>query len=168
MPVYLRLSRVFGVTLVSLLTGKISPTQIVFLDLADAPCWRNLWARRRFGFDREKAEQQMDLALREFPPRSLKSFEKRNRHYYATLYKHFPEQCRAIRERFREYSGKMVREKRDKKLLEFRKIAHELHEQGIKLVVNRIRTRMSVPRGLDHRTACELLAEIKREIAGKK
>lgn len=168
LPVYLRLSRVFGVTLVSLLTGKITPAQIGFLDLAGVPRWRNLWARQRFGFDREKTAHQMDLALREFPPRSLKSFEKRNRHYYATLYKHFPEQCRAIRERFREYSGKMVRERHAKKLLEFRKIAHELHEQGIKLVVNRIRTRMSVPSGLDHRTACELLAEIKREIATKK
>jgi hypothetical protein len=109
----------------------------------------------------------MDLALREFPPRSLKSFEKRNRYHYATLHKHFPQQCRAIRERFREYSATMVRERHAKKLLEFRKIAHELHEQGIKLVVNRIRTRMSVPRGLDHRIACELLAEIKREISAK-
>ena len=30
--------------------------------------------------------------------------------------------------------------------------------------MNRVLTRMSVPKSLDHRIACELLAEIKREI----
>jgi hypothetical protein len=39
-----------------------------------------------------------------------------------------------------------------------------LHEQGIELFVNRVLTRMSVPRSLDHHMACGLLAEIKHEI----
>ena len=81
---------------------------------------------------------------------------------------HFPEQCRAIRERFREYSAIMVREKHLKKLLEFRKIAHELHEQGIKLVVNRHTHANVRAKGVGSSTACELLADIKREIAGEK
>ena len=34
----------------------------------------------------------------------------------------------------------------------------------MELFVNRVLTRMSVPRSLDYRIACELLAEIKREI----
>ena len=41
------------------------------------------------------------------------------------------------------------------------------HDQGVgmmELFVNRVLTRMSVPRSLDYRIACELLAEIKREI----
>lgn len=164
LPVYLRLARVFGVTLVSLLTGKISPPQIGFQDLAGVPRWRNLWARQRFGFDRVKIARQIDRALKEFPPCSLKSFQNRNGYHAATLHKHFPEQCRAIQERFREYSATMVRERHAKKLVEFRKIAYQLHEHGIELFVNRVLTRMSLPRSLDHRVACELLAEIKREI----
>ena len=133
LPVYLRLARVFGVTLVSLLTGKISPAQIGSLDLASLPHWRNLWARQPFGFDRLKTVQQMDLALKEFPPRSLKSFQNRNRYHSATLHKHFPEQCRAIQERFREYSAAMVRKRHAKKIVEFRKIAYQLHKQGREL-----------------------------------
>ena len=58
----------------------------------------------------------------------------------------------------------MVRERHAQKIAEFRKIAYQLHEQGIELFVNRMLTRMSVPKSLDYRTACELLAEIKREI----
>jgi len=40
----------------------------------------------------------------------------------------------------------------------------KLHEQGTDLFVNRVLTRMSVPKSLDYRIARELLAEIKREI----
>jgi hypothetical protein len=164
LPVYLRLARVFGATLVSLLTGKISPAQIDSLDLEGVPHWRNLWARQRLGFDKVKTAHQMDLALQEFPPRSLKSFQNRNGYHYATLHKHFPEQCKAIQERFREYSTAMIRERHSNKIAEFRKIAYQLREQGIELFVNRVLTRMSVPKSLDYRIACELLAEIKREI----
>lgn len=60
----------------------------------------------------------------------------------------------------------MVRERYSNKIAKFRKIAYQLHEQGIELFVNRVSTRMSVPRSLDYRIACELLAEIKREITG--
>ena len=60
----------------------------------------------------------------------------------------------------------MVRE-RHAKIAEFRKIAYQLHEQGIELFVNRMLTRMSVPKSLDYHIACELLAEIKREILAK-
>jgi transcriptional regulator with XRE-family HTH domain len=164
LPVYLRLARVFGVSLVSLLTGKISPAQIDSLDLEGVPHWRNLWARQRFSFDRLKIAHELDLALKEFPPRSLKSFQIRNGYHYATLHKYFPEQCKAIQERFQGHSAAMIRERHAKKIAEFREIAYRLNEQGIELSVNRVLTRMSVPKSLDHRIACELLAEIKCDI----
>lgn len=164
LPVYLRLARVFGVTLVRLLTGKISSSQIASLDLAGVPQWRNLWTRQRFGFDGVETAKQIELALKEFPPCSLKSFQNRNGYHSATLHKHFPDQCKTIQERFREHSAAAVRERYAKKIAEFRQIAYQMHEQGIELLVNRVLTRMSVPRSLDHRTACELLAEVKREV----
>jgi len=105
----------------------------------------------------------MDLALKEFPPRSLKAFQNRNGYHYATLHKHFPDQCRAIQERFRDYGAAVVRERHANKIAEFRQIAYQLHAQGTDLLVNRVLTRMSVPKSLDHGIACELLAEIKRD-----
>jgi hypothetical protein len=164
LPVYLRLARVFDVTLVSLLTGKVSPAQIDSLNLAGVPHWRNLWARQRSGFDRLKTAHEMDLALKESPPRSLKAFQNGHGYHYATLHKHFPERCRAIQEQFQEYTAAVIRERHANKIAEFRQIAYQLHEQGIELLVNRVLTRMSVPKSLDHRIACELLAEIKHEI----
>lgn len=78
LPAYLRLARVLDVTLVSLLTGRVSPDEIDSLNLAGVPHWRNLWARQRSGFDRLKTAQQMDLALKEFPPCSPEAFQNRN------------------------------------------------------------------------------------------
>ena len=82
----------------------------------------------------------------------------------ATLRNYFPEQCKAIQERFREYSAAMVGQRHSDKIAEFRKIAYQLQEQGIELFVNPMLKRMSVPRSLDRRIACELLTEIEREI----
>ncbi len=162
LPVYLRLARVFGASLVSLLTGKISPAQIDSLDLAGVPHWRNLWARQRFGLQQAQNRTANGSGVEQSPPRSLKSFQNRNRYHYATLHKHFP--WKAIQRRFQEYSAAMVRERRAKKIAEFRKIAYQLHERGIELLGNRLLNRVSVPRSLDHRIACELMAEIKHEI----
>jgi hypothetical protein len=106
----------------------------------------------------------MDLALKESPPRSLKAFQNGHGYHYATLHKHFPERCRAIQERFQEYTAAVIRERHANKIAEFRQIAYQLHEQGVNLVVNRVLTWMSVPKSLAHRMARELLAEIKREI----
>lgn len=75
LPVYLRLAHVLDVSLVSLLTVKVSAAQIDCVNLADVPHWRNLWARQRSRFDRPKTANQMDLALKEFPPCSLEAFQ---------------------------------------------------------------------------------------------
>jgi hypothetical protein len=52
LPLYLRPARVFGATLVRLLTGEISPARIHSLGLAGVNRWRNLWTRQRFDFER--------------------------------------------------------------------------------------------------------------------
>ncbi len=57
-----------------------------------------------------------------------------------------------------------LEERQANKIAEFRQIAYQLHEQGTELFVNRVLTRMSVAKTLDHRIACEVLAEISREI----
>ena len=85
-------------------------------------------------------------------------------YHYATLRKHFPAECRAVQERFREHCAASIQQGLANKIAEFRQIAYQLHEQGTELFVNRVLTRMSVPKSLDYRIARELLAEIKREI----
>ena len=167
LPVYLRLARAFNVTLADLLTGRVSPDQIHSPDLAGVPRWRSLWARRRWPFDKLKIASQMEQALKESPPPSITTFQNRNGYHYATLRKHFPDQCRAIQERFGEYRAASIQQGLANKIAEFRQIAYKLHEQGTELFVNRVLTRMSVPKSLNHRIACELLAEIKREILAK-
>jgi transcriptional regulator with XRE-family HTH domain len=164
LPVYLRLARVFHVTLTDLLTGKVSPERIQFLDLEGVPYWRNLNARRNPHFDKLKAACRMDEALRESPPPSMRAVEKRNGYHYATLHKHFPDQCAAIQERFRENQAALTNQRRAQKAAEFRQIAYELHERGTDLCVNAVLKRMSPPKSLDYRIACEVLAEVKREI----
>jgi transcriptional regulator with XRE-family HTH domain len=164
LPAYLRLARVLGVTLVDLLTGRVSPDEIESLNLAGVPCWRNLWSRRSALFNRAKAARQLNEALKEVPPPSLQAFQKRNQYHYATLHRHFPDQCTAIQERFREHSAALLRERHANKIAEFRKIAYQLHEQGTTLCVNRILTRMSAPKTLYYPIARGLLDEIKHEI----
>jgi hypothetical protein len=112
----------------------------------------------------------MDEALRESPPPSLRAFVMRNGYHIATIEKHFPGQCREIHERFREFYEASIQQRQAKKVAEFRQIAYQLHEQGTELFVNRVLKRMSPPRSMDYRIACESLAEVRREIqadAGK-
>ena len=164
LPAYLRLARVFDVSLVNLLTGRVSPGDLQSLALAGVPHWRNLWVRRSTAFHKDTAARQMDEALRESPPPSLRAFAMRNGYHNATIEKHFPGQCREIQERFREFYEASIQQRQAKKVAEFRQIAFQLHEQGTELFVNRVLKRMSPPRSMDYRIACEALAEVRREI----
>jgi transcriptional regulator with XRE-family HTH domain len=164
LPVYLRLARVFHVTLTDLLTGKVSPGRNQVLDLEGVPYWRNLYVRRSPHFDKVEAARRIDQALRELPPPSMRAFEKRNGYHYATLHKYFPDQCIAIQERFRESRAALTKQRRAQTAAEFRQIAYQLHEKGTDLCVNAVLKRMSPPRSLDYRIAREVLDEVKQEI----
>jgi TniQ len=164
LPAYLRLARAFNVRLADLLSGRVSPGEMHSLDFRGVPHWRNLWVRRPTPFNKTKVARQMDEALRELPPPSLRAFHKRNGYHDATLHRHFPDQCQAIQKRFREYREAAMHDRHAQKIAEFRQIAYQLHEQGTELFVNRVLKRMSVPKSLDYRIAHEVLTEIKREI----
>ena len=164
LPAYLRLARTFNVTLADLLTGKVSMAGLQALNFEGVPRWHNLWARRHTRFNRAKAARQMDEALREVPAPSLNTLEKRTGYHKSTLLKHFPDQCTAVKQRFRAFSAASIQELQAKKIAEFRQLAYQLHEQGTELFVNTVRKRMSVPKSLDCSIARVVLAEVKREI----
>ena len=164
LPAYLRLARIFNVTLADLLTGKVSPAELRKLNFEDMPRWCNLWARRHTRFDKAVASRHMDEALRDTPVRSLHSIERRTGFHKATLQKYFPDQCRALIKRFREFSAASLQERQAKRIAEFRQVALQLHEQGTELFVNTVLKRMCPPRQLEFRIARGVLAEVKREI----
>jgi hypothetical protein len=68
LPAYLRLARVFEVTLVNLLTGRVLPGDLQSLAFDGVPHWRNLWGRRSALVNKDTAARQMDEALSESPP----------------------------------------------------------------------------------------------------
>jgi hypothetical protein len=115
LPAYLRLARTFNVTLADLLTGKVSPGEFKSLNFEDVPHWRNLCARRHTRSNRAKSARQMDEALREVPAPSLNTIEKRTGYHKSTLQKHFPDHCRAVKKRFREFSAASIQERQAKR-----------------------------------------------------
>jgi hypothetical protein len=68
LPAYLRLARVFEVTLVNLLTGRVLPGDLQSLAFDGVPHWRNIWGRRSALVNKDTAARKMDEALRESPP----------------------------------------------------------------------------------------------------
>lgn len=76
----------------------------------------------------------------------------------------FPPNVGQSKNGFESIAAASIQERQANKIAEFRQIAYQLHEQETELFVNRVLTRMSVPKSLDYRIARELLAEIKREI----
>jgi uncharacterized protein (UPF0305 family) len=110
----------------------------------------------------------MKVALTEVPPPSLMAFAKRHGYSHGILRKYLPDQCRAIQQRYREHYAASIEQRQAAKIEEFRRIAHQLHEDGVDLCSNRILTRMVVPHSLKYAIAREVLAEIRREIANRK
>jgi len=164
LPVYLRIARTFNVTLTELITGAVQPDSIRSLDTLGVPYWRNVRIGRKRDFDPVKAQRQLTEALQESPPPSLRAFQKRTGYHWRTLQKHFSPLCDVLRERFRQHQAEAIRKRRKEKITEFRKIAHQLHKQGIELFVHRVLKRMSVPLSLDYRLACSLLIDVKQEL----
>ena len=165
---YLRLARVLNVPLADFLTGSVKPARIHSLRLAGAPQWRNVWVQPRTTFNSRDASRQMDAALTDVPPPSLMAFAKRYGYGYGIVRKYLPDQCRAIQERYRQHCAASIEQRRAAKIDEFRRIAYQLHDDGVDLCPNRILTRMKIPHSLKYAIAREVLAEIRREIANRK
>lgn len=164
LPVYLRIARTLNVTLADLLTGKVEPNSIQSFDAFHVPYWRSIRLHQKPNFDADKAEQQLREALQESPPPSLLAFRKRTGYHYWTLHKHFPDLCKLLRNRFQQHRAAVIAKRQQDKIAEFKKIAHQLHDQGIDLFVHRVMKGMSAPKSLNYRLACDLLLEVKREI----
>lgn len=168
LPVYLRIACALNITLNNLLTGKFAADDVHSLGELGVPYWRSIRLGHKQSFDVLKAERQLVEALNESPPPSLNTFQKRTGYHYGTLQKHFPALCNAICERFQQHQAQVIKTRQEEKIAEFRRIAHQLHEQGVELFVHRVLMRMSVPLSLDYHLAGSLLMDIKQELLKKK
>jgi hypothetical protein len=165
---FLRLARVLNVPLADLLAGGTIPANIHSLCLIGLPHWHNVLAPRRSTFNNRDAARQMKAALKEVPPPSLMAFVKRHRYTHRILRKYLPDQCQAIQQRYREHCAACIEQRRAARIVEFRRVALQLHDGGTELTLNRILSRMSTTQGLGFAIARDLLAEIKCEIANRK
>jgi len=163
-PAYLRIARTLNVTLTALLTGNVPPDSIEPPDVFRIPYWRSIRLRKKPPFDPHKAQRLLKEALQESPPPSMAAFRKRTGYHAWTINKHFPELCKTLCERSGQHRTLAVRKRLDDKIAEFRKIAYQLHSEGIDLFVFRVLKRMSKPRSMDYRLARDLLLDIKQEI----
>jgi transcriptional regulator with XRE-family HTH domain len=168
LPTYLRIACTLNATLADLLTGKVEPSSVQSIDVFRVPYWRAIRVGKRSNFDEYKTQQQLHEALQETPPPSLTSFQKRTRYHYGTLRSHFPDLCAKLCERFRQHQTATIEDRLRRRLQEFRNIAYQLHNEGVDLLVNRVLKRMSIPKSLPYRLACELLLDIKSEILAQK
>lgn len=163
-PAYLRVARTLNVPLTALLTGNVAPEAIQLPDISRIPYWRSIRLRKKPTFDPQRAHRLLKEALQESPPPSMTAFRKRTGYHAWTINKHFPELCRTLCERSRQHRALAVRKRLEDKIAEFRKIAYQLHSEGIDLFVFRVLKSMSKPRSMNYRLARDLLLDVKREI----
>jgi transcriptional regulator with XRE-family HTH domain len=165
LPVYLRLARVFHLSLADLLTNKVKSRLMV--DTSDVPYWRAIRIATPAVFDPVKAKHRLEKALRESAPPSFGVFRTRHRYHDSTLKNHFPKLCAMLVKRHQNYRTAASAKRLSDRLSEFRSIAYRFHEQGRELVLNHILKQLSVPKGLVHKVAREFLANVKVEIKAR-
>ena len=162
LPVYVRLARVFHLSLSDLLSNRVKPRLSV--DMSEVPYWRAIRISTPMVFDPVKAKRNLEKALRESPPPSLGVFRTRHRYHDSTLKKRFPEMCAQLVKRNHDYRAAASAKRHADRLSEFRSIAFQFHEDGRELVLHHIMKKLSVPRGLEHKLAKQFLATVKAEI----
>jgi hypothetical protein len=98
-------------------------------------------------FDAEQVRRALEaeLALEVEPPNSMSAVAKRLNYDHSFLYKHFPELCRAISDRYRAYR-KRKREERKRQILdEVRQTTYRVHEQELYPSQERVRLLLAKP-----------------------
>jgi hypothetical protein len=165
LPVYLRLARVFHLSLPDLLTNRVRSRLVV--DTSDVPYWRAIRIATPAVFDPGRAKHHLEKALRESPPPSFGVFRTRHRYHDSTLKNHFPKLCALLVKRNHDYRTAASAKRLTDRLSEFRNVVYRFHEQGRELVLNHIMKQLSVPKGLEHKVARNLLAKVKVEIKAR-
>ncbi len=81
----------------------------------------------------------LQAALNGSPPSSVRQVIKRTNHSASIIYRHFPEECRAIARQFADYRKIQAVARRDRARVEIREAAYQLHAKGVKITRKHLR-----------------------------
>jgi hypothetical protein len=100
---------------------------------------------RVFDAEQVRHELEAELTLAIEPPKPMSAVARGLNYDHSFLYKHFPELCRAISDRYRTYR-KRKREERKRQILdEVRQTTYRVYRQGLYPSQERVRLLLAKP-----------------------
>lgn len=142
-PLLLSLSYRLGMSLLDLLSGAPTPLPQKFVRSfppqfsKEQPTSKK--SRRPLCRIKPADVQILQAALNESPPPSVHQVTKRTNHEKPIIYRHFPEECHAIAQRFADYRKIQAVARRQRAQVEIREAAYQLHARGVKITRKRLR-----------------------------
>jgi hypothetical protein len=100
---------------------------------------------RAFRFERLKCSLEAELQSDHYPPPPMSQVAKKLGYDHSFLYKHLPDLCRAISDRFEKYRTEQCEEKKRLLIREVRQATLEIHSQGIYPSQSRVRNLLAKP-----------------------
>jgi transcriptional regulator with XRE-family HTH domain len=168
LPLILEMCHSLGTSLLDFLSGAcvVSDRKVIdrFLRRDDDQHQRLSYPRRGQRIKAIDVERALHIALKENPPPSMRQVIKRLNHSAYTIYRHFPELCRAISERFTDYRRIRSAVRRELARAEVRVLAYELHARGIKITRNNMRPLLTSSDYWNLPEGRAALQEVKREL----
>ncbi len=117
-------------------------------------------------FDAEQVQHELktELTLKIEPPKPMSAVAMRINYDHSFLYKHFPELCRAISDRYRTYRKNKREERKQQILDKVRQTTYRVYKQGLYPSQERVRLLLAKPgsikepgaRAVWHETLAEL------------
>ncbi|MBU2611410.1 MAG: TniQ family protein [Chloroflexi bacterium] len=144
----MRLCYCCGISLYDLFTlrsGTLNSGKLKIRSLPDIPNpTRN--RRRRIPLDTVYIQQSLEAILKcEQPPPSMRAVARRLNHSPRELREYFPELCRAISSRYKNYYQVRAERKMNQLKNEVRRAILEIHSQGLYPSSNKVRLLLSEP-----------------------
>lgn len=118
--------------------------------------------RRAFAANVVRAE--LDKVLKEYPPPSMQTVATRQKYNKRFLSKHFPDLCREISARHREYKKTIYDQKSKQCREEIRQVAIKLYRDGIYPSRRRVAKFLTKPGDIERKEAYQVLREVLREL----
>lgn len=124
---------------------------------------RRLRIRNSWRIDTAEMSRSLRAALSELPPPSVHQVLMRLQSNEVTIRRHFPELCFELARNYAEHRVKRAVVRKTQAAEEVRRVAHQLHERGIKLTRRNIRPLLSSSDYLNLEEGRAALREVRRQ-----
>jgi transcriptional regulator with XRE-family HTH domain len=117
-------------------------------------------------FDSNLVRQHLEAVLisNKYPPLSMEEVARGLKCHRRTIYKYFPDLCRAISANYRSYRKANLAKNIEQSGEEATKIALDLHKKGIYPSESRVLELMTMPGNLRYKKVRAVLQEVQREL----